>query len=304
MTGPTLPIRGTPLAVLLLMAGVSMFAVQDTIAKYLGEAGYLPVQIVWARYTGHFLIALVVPFLHRGPLPWRSLRPKLQLTRSVLLAAATFCSVTALPHLLLADAATIAMTTPLFVTLFAIPVLGERVGWRRLSALAVGFAGVLLVLRPGHTGFDPMTLVMLASACFAAIYLVVTRITSRIDPHEVSFFFTAIVGAAVSLPFMPFVFQAPATHWQLVLFVAIGFWGGIGHLLIIMAHRHAPAAVIAPFTYTQLMVAVFLGWLVYDRLPDLFTWIGAAVLVGSGLYVWRREWALARATRRTAPLPT
>ncbi|HEX2524830.1 MAG TPA: DMT family transporter [Geminicoccus sp.] len=291
-------IRGRPLAVLLLMAGCSMFAVQDTIAKYLGQAGYHPLQIVWARYTAHLLLALIVPFLYRGPAPWRSLRPKLQLARSVLIAMATLCAVVALKGIPLADAATIAMTNPLFVTLFAMLILGERVGWRRLTALGVGFGGVLLVLRPGLSEFDPMALVMLASAAISALYLVITRITSRIDHHEVSFFWTAIVGALATLPFMPFVFEAPATGWHLTLFIAIGFWGGIGHLLMIMAHRHAPAPVIAPFTYTQLIVAVFLGWLVYDRWPDALTWVGAAVLVGSGLYVWHREWLLARRARQ------
>lgn len=278
-----------------------MFAVQDTIAKVLGEAGFSPVQIVWARYTGHLLLATIAPFLHRGPLPWRSLRPKLQFARSALIACATLCAVTALKYLPLATAATIAMTAPLFVTLFAIPVLGERVGWRRLTALGIGFAGVLLVLRPGIAEFDPMALVMLASAAISAFYLVLTRITSRIDHHEVSFFFTAVVGALASLPFMPFVFEMPS-GWNLVLMIAIGFWGGIGHLLIIMAHKHAPAPVIAPFTYTQLMVAVFLGWLVYDRWPDGFTWAGAAILIGSGIYVWQREWTLARAGR-AVPAP-
>lgn len=280
-----------------------MFAVQDTIAKLLGEAGYLPIQIVWARYTGHLLLATVVPFLHRGPLPWRSLRPKLQFARSALIATATVCAVTALKYIPLADAATIAMTSPLFVTLFAIPVLGERVGWRRLTALAVGFAGVLLVLRPGLSDFDPMALLMLASAAISALYLVITRITSRIDPHEVSFFWTAVVGAVASLPFMPFLFEAPANGWHLTLFMLIGLWGATGHLLIIMAHKHASAAVIAPFSYTQLIVAVFLGWIVYGRWPDEFTWIGAAILIGSGLYVWRREWALAKAARRVATTP-
>jgi drug/metabolite transporter (DMT)-like permease len=213
---------------------------------------------------------------------------------------ATLCAVVALKYIPLADAATIAMTNPLFVTLFAIPIVSERVGWRRLTALGVGFCGVLLVLRPGLSDFDPMALLMLASAAISALYLVITRITSRIDPHEVSFFWTAVVGALASLPFMPFLFQAPATGWHLTLFIAIGFWGGIGHLLMIMAHRHAPAPVIAPFTYTQLIVAVFLGWLVYDRWPDAFTWLGATVLVGSGLYVWHREWLLARRARRVA----
>jgi drug/metabolite transporter (DMT)-like permease len=292
-----LRLSGTPLAVLLLMAGVSMFAIQDTFAKLLGEAGYPPLQILWARYTCHLLIATVVPFLHRGPLPWRSQRPWLQLGRSALIACATFCAVTAIKFLPLATAATIGMTTPLFVTLFAIPVLGEQVGWRRLCALAVGFVGVLVVLRPGVADFDPMALVMLASAAISAFYMTLTRITSRIDPHEVSFFFTAVVGTVVSLPIMPFVFQMPHTGGHLAMFLMIGCFGGLGHLLVIMAHRHGPAAVISPFTYTQLMVAVFLGWLVYDRWPDAFTWLGAAILVGSGLYVWRREWARARAAR-------
>jgi drug/metabolite transporter (DMT)-like permease len=289
------------LAVLLLMAGVSMFAIQDTIAKLLGEAGYHPLQIVWARYTCHLLIAAVVPFLHRGPVPWRSARPWLQLGRSALIAMATVCAVTALKYLPLATAATIAMTAPLFVTLFAIPILGEQVGWRRLTALGVGFCGVLLVLRPGVGEFDPMALVMLASAAISAFYLTLTRITSRIDPHEVSFFFTAVVGSVASLPAMFFVSEVPANGWHLAMFLMIGCIGGLGHLLVIMAHRHGPAAVIAPFTYTQLMVAVFLGWLVYDRLPDAFTWAGAAVLVGSGLYVWRREWVRARAARQRIP---
>ena len=284
------------MAVLLLMSGVTLFAIQDTIFKLLGEHGFPPVQVIWVRYTTHLLLAMLIPYLRCRRLPWRSARPKLQLLRSVLLASASSCAVTALPHLPLADAATIAMTMPLFITLLAIPVLRERVGWRRLAALGVGFIGVLLVLRPGRSGFDPFALVMLGSAVLASVYMVVTRITSRIDPHEVSFFFTALFGALASLPFMPFMFRPPTDATDLCLLVAIGFCGAIGHLLIIMAHRHAPAGVLAPFTYTQLMVAVFLGWLVYQRLPDAYTWAGAAILIASGLYVWHRERLLSQAT--------
>lgn len=284
---------GRLFAILLILVACSLLAAHDTTAKYLATHGYHPLQIVWARYLGHFLVALVL-LLRRRLVPWNSTRLKLQMGRTVMLVAASYCMVVSLQVVPLADAATIIMTNPLFVTVLAIPLLGERVGWRRMVALVIGFSGTILVLRPGFASFEPYILFTLVAAILTAFYLISTRIVAGSDPYEISFLWASLGGALGLTPLIPFVWTPPASLLDGVLLASLSVWAGIGHFLIIVAHRHAPAPVLAPFSYCQLLVTILLGILFFGRGPDLFTLLGAALLVGSGLYVWQREWRRAR----------
>lgn len=220
----------------------------------------------------------------------RTRRPGLQIARGLLLAAATLCMITAISVIPLADAYAITFTAPLLVTALSMPLLGERVGWRRLSAVGVGFAGVLIVIRPGFREIDPAMLLPLITALCFAIYQVLTRRVGGY-PDETALamlFYVAVVGTAVMSAIAPFVWRpvhAPDWGWM----VATGALGTIGHLLLIRALWLAPASLLQPFIYSQIIWALILGYLIFGDLPDLWMLLGGAVIIGSGLFVLYRQ---------------
>jgi drug/metabolite transporter (DMT)-like permease len=195
----------------------------------------------------------------------------------------------------LADAYTITFTAPLLVTALSVPLLKERVGWRRWSAVLVGFIGVLIVIRPGF-GDAPWQLMLplVTAACFA-LYQILTRLVS-IDPDETPFvmlFYVAWVGAAVMTLMVPFYWQPVAlADWPWM--VAMGGLGAIGHLILIRALVIAPASLIAPFTYSQIVWALIAGYLVFGDVPDGWMLVGCTVIVASGLFVFYREAVLGK----------
>ena len=171
----------------------------------------------------------------------------------------------------------------------SIPLLGETIGWRRWSAILFGFAGVLLITRPGIEKVNPAALFSLGATTCYGLYAVMTRIVSRYDSNQTSLFYNNTVGTVVMLPIMPFVWQTPGTWLIAVLLIAIGVLGAVGHFCLIAGHKVAPASVLSPFIYTQLIWVVILGYLVFDHVPTGWTMAGAAIVIGSGLYLLYRE---------------
>jgi drug/metabolite transporter (DMT)-like permease len=279
----------------LMCGAVAMFACLDTVAKYLNtEMGSL--QVAWARYTSAFLLTLIVsnPFTHRGLLRTKSV--KLQITRSVLLVGSTALNFLALRWLQLDEALSIIFTFPFIVAIASGPMLGEWIGWRRWSAICVGFGGVLLITRPGFGGMHPAALLSFAATICYGLYAVITRIVSRVDSNQTSLFFTNFVGALLLLPVIPFVWTTPENWGIAFMMMGTGVLGSAGHFLLISGHRLAPAAVLSPFVYTQLIWVVILGYLVFDHVPTGWTMAGAAVVIGSGLYLLYRERKLGKST--------
>jgi drug/metabolite transporter (DMT)-like permease len=248
-----------------------------------------PLQTTWARYTGGFLVALLLANPMRLPAIVETKRPVLQVIRSTLLLVSTIFSFTALQYLQLDEALAILFSTPFIVAVLSGPMLGEWVGWRRWIAICVGFLGVLLVARPGAGGIHPAALLSLAAALCYAVYIIFTRVLSRSDSNETTLFYSNLVGAVAMLPVMPFVWRTPDSAFVIALMVACGAFGTIGHYLLIIAHRMAPAAVLAPFIYSQLIWTTILGYLVFADLPSRWTLAGAAVVIASGLYLLYRE---------------
>jgi drug/metabolite transporter (DMT)-like permease len=190
----------------------------------------------------------------------------------------------------------IIFTFPFIVAIASIPLLGERIGWRRWSAICFGFCGVLVITRPGFAAVQPAALFSLAATICYGLYAVITRIASRTDSNQTSLFYTNLVGALVMLPIVPFVWQTPA-HWTTVaLMLMTGVLGSLGHFLLISGHKLAPASVLAPFIYTQLIWVVILGYVVFDHIPNVWTMAGASMVIGSGLYMIWRERKLGRST--------
>lgn len=274
-----------------MLVTVFWFITLDAIAKYLLQS-YPVTQVVWARFFFHLLTALVLMGTSL-PRAIRSASPGLQLLRSLLLLATTtlfFLGVRTVP---LATASTIMFLSPIFITVLSIPLLGEKVGPRRLMGVLFGFTGAVIVVRPGFDSISAGLLFLLAGSFTNALYQVTTRHVRLYDEPATTLFYTALSGAAVLSFAMPFEWRPPdAQGWFLL--VSIGITGGIGHLCLIRAFRLAPAAAVAPFTYTGLLWASLLGFSIFGEIPDLWTLLGAALIIGSGLYIFHREQQQAR----------
>jgi drug/metabolite transporter (DMT)-like permease len=279
----------------LMCAAVAQFALLDTTAKYLGTQ-MSSLEVAWARYTFAFLLTLIVsnPFSQPGLL--RTARPGLQIVRSLLLVWATLGNFLALRWLQLDEVLSIIFTFPFIVAIAAGPLLGEWLGWRRWTAILIGFAGVLLITRPGFGGMHPAALFSLTATITYGFYAVITRIVSRTDSNQTSLFYTNLIGALIMLPLVFFVWTTPP-NWKIALMLAgTGLLGSSGHFCLIAGHRLAPASVLSPFVYTQLIWVVILGYLVFDHVPTGWTMAGATVVIGSGLYLLYRERKLGKTT--------
>jgi drug/metabolite transporter (DMT)-like permease len=275
-------------AILLMCAGVSAFPFMNAAVKLLA-VHYPAAQITWVRFTGHLIVMLAV-FLPRYR--WsllRARRPVLQITRSVLMLASNLVFVMAIGRVPLATASAIGFTSPLIVTALSVPLLREKVGWRRWGAVLVGFAGALLVIRPGSGFADPAVLLLLLSSVAYALYQIATRSVSQYDNAATGIIFAALFGSMAMAVAMPFVFVMPRTLLDTLLFCSLGLLGGFGHYLVICAFQLGRAAVIAPFGYVELIGATVLGYLIFNHFPDLWTGVGAAIIIASGVYIALRE---------------
>ena len=210
----------------------------------------------------------------------------------MLLLSSTLCNFAALRYLQLDEAIALVFSTPFFVAALSGPILGEWVHWRRWTAIAIGFLGVLVVTRPGFASFHPAALFSLSSAGFYALYSIMTRILARTDSNATTLFYSNLVGAVALIPALPFIWTKPTNALVIGLMIGTGAAGGFGHYLLIAAHRLAPAAVLSPFIYTEIVWVSLLGFLVFRDLPSRWTLAGAAIVIGSGLYLFYRERAV------------
>ena len=290
---PALPGPTSLTGIFLMLSAVLIFASMDTMAKYL--ARYYPVpNLVWARYTVHLLFMLVflAPRLRLRLL--RTSHLGLQILRALLLLGSTFFFFNALRFLPLAEASAIGFVTPLLVTAFSVPLLGEKVGLRRWSAVLVGFCGVLIVLHPGSGLLTWAAALPLASSVCFSLYQIITRKLSATENPFATLFYAAAVGALAMTAVLPFEWVTPTSIWHGALIVVLGLLGGIGHFILIKAFERASASVLAPFGYTQLLYTTLLGYLVFNALPDRWSILGMLVIAASGLYVAYREAVLRR----------
>lgn len=276
----------------LMCIAIVFFTSIDTMGKFLIH--HMPtLQVVWGRFAFAFLLGYFLysptPLSLPGPEVLRTGRLWLQMVRSFLLLLCTILNIIALRYLQLDQSLSIMFSTPFFVAALSVPILGERVGWRRWTAICVGFCGVLVVIRPGFGGIHPAAFLSLMCAISYAFYSIATRLLSRHDSSETTLFYSNIVGTAVMTIVVPFVWAAPETWWHFALLVLMGGVGMFSHYLLILAHRIAPASVLSPFIYTQLVWVVISGFLVFGDLPSRWTLLGAAIVIASGLYLLNRE---------------
>ena len=283
---PDLPLRG----IALMLTAMAMYMVTDTIAKYLTDEVH-PVQIVWSRYI--FYVLYLGPIvLWRGVVrTFATTRPKAHIGRSAAMLLSGTCFTISLAHLDLAFAITLAFVSPFFVTALSMVFLGEKVGVRRWAAVAVGFLGVLIVIRPGGD-FSPWSLLPILSAFLWAISLILTRRTGSDHPLTTLAYTTVVGLIGASIMVVPFWSWPSWQAWALMAFIAA--WNLVALTVMIRAFSHAPASTLAPFSYSQMLWSTLAGWLVFDNIPDLFTYVGGGIVVASGVYVWHRERVRAR----------
>jgi drug/metabolite transporter (DMT)-like permease len=244
---------------------------------------------VWARYLSSVALVFVVinPWTRPGVL--RTNRLLLQIVRSVLLFFSTAANFIALQYLQLVETSSILFSTPLLVALLSGPILGERAGPRRLAVIGVGFIGVLMITRPGLGTMHPAALLSVAGAVAYAFYNIVTRMLAVSDRTETTLVYSGLAGVALTTPIVPFVWSTPDSLLSWILLIGLGAFGSVGHWLVILAHARAPAPVLAPFIYTQIVWMLALGYVVFGDWPDQWTFIGASVVIASGLYLFYRE---------------
>ncbi|MFV3073095.1 DMT family transporter [Niveispirillum fermenti] len=290
----TLPPVGR--AILTMVVAVAMFSTMNVLVKWLGSS-YPVTQVIFFRAS--IALVVILPLVHRagGLASLRTARPLGHLARCLIGVTSMACGFTAITYLPLANAAAFAFTAPLWTTLLGLLILGERVRWRRAVALVVGFAGVLIMLRPdanllreamagGRVAVG--SLLALTSAALAACAMISIRRLSATEPSTTIVFYFMLSGSIImGLACLPdFVMPTPT---DALLFVALGVVGGVGQLLLTSAYRGAPVAVIAPFDYTAMLWATGYGYLIWSEVPHPMVALGALIVIGSGVYIIWRE---------------
>lgn len=284
--------------ILLIVAAWGIFALMDTIAKYLSRFYPVPM-VVWARYAMNLLV-LTAFLAARGQLRLaRTARPKIQLARGALLGSATIMFFTSLSVLPIAEAAAIGFVMPLFLALLAVPMLKERLDPGGLGAILVGLSATLVIVRPGSALFTAYALLPVGTALANALYQILTRRIAGVEPPLTSLFYGALVGTVMFSFVVPFHWATPASAWHWPLLVVMGLLASVGHFTLIRAFDYAPVGMLAPFAYSYLVWGVVLGLAVFGDFPDGLSFAGMAVIVASGLYLANRQrLAIRRSTRK------
>ena len=270
-----------------MLLSMFVFSAVDTQAKFL-TATIDPLQVVWMRQMGLF-IGVVILLLWRGGIVLKTARIGLQLGRGACAALSASLFIIGVSYVPLADAVAVTFIAPLLVTIMAALLLGEYVGIHRWTAVLIGFAGTLVIIRPGFDSFHPALLLPFSAAFLFAGRQIISRFLSGIDRTETTVAYTAIASTILlSLP-LPFVWVNPQTQSEFLLILGMASMAAMGELLVIKALEIALAVVVSPMQYTIIIWSSFYGFMVFDQLPDIYTLGGTAIIILSGLYTLHRE---------------
>ncbi len=281
-----------------MMAAMLMFASVDVLSRHLTQTYAVP-QILMVRFVLFFAFAVVLIRPRNLRAAFRSRRPRLQILRGCIMVAEIAVFTLGLRHLPLADIHSVAAAAPLIVVALAIPMLGEKVGWHRWAAVLTGFVGVLIIVRPGFGEVNEYIGYAILGTLLWGLYQTMSRLVARYDDHNTTFIYTATIALVASCAVGPFFWQ-PVDWEGWGWLVLSSIFGGAAHYLLIRATAAAEASLLQPFSYTLVLWATLLGFLVFGEYPDEWTLIGAAVIVLAGLYAMHRERA---AITRKTPSP-
>lgn len=283
--------RNRQIGIALVTATTLMFAVLDTSAKWLVQT--VPVlQVVWLRFVFHALLTTAIFMPSMGVGLFKIHNPRLQLLRGVMLALMTGLNFFALQYLQLAETGAVQFSVPILIALISALWLHEKLDLKKWLAICTGFAGVLVIIRPGSNGFHPAILLSIMNALLYAAFNLMTRRLAGSDHPISTQLASAMVPTVVLAPFAIWYWQTPDS-WQVwCVLVLAGLTGGLGHTASALAHRYATAAVLGPFLYQQIIYMSFGGWLIFGQIPDAAVVLGAGIVVLSGLYLLWREFKL------------
>ncbi len=278
--------ENVPRGIVLMLTTTLFFIMIDASAKHLSQT--MPVaEVVWARFFFHFL-AVVALLGTRTLNHVRANRPVLQMFRSALLFTTTYLFFIGIREIDLAMASSIMFLSPILVTALSVPLLGERIGLRRVLGVVAGLIGALIIVRPGLGEVPVSALYFVAAAVTNALYQLTTRMLREADDAHTTLFYSALVGAVLASAVAPFEWTAPtAFDWGIM--ILMGACGALGHFTLIRAFQSAPPSALMPFAYSGLVWATLFGFLLFANLPDGYTVVGALIIAGSGLYIFHRE---------------
>lgn len=278
------------LGIVMMLGAWFLFALVDTGAKWIVVASIPAIQAAFFRYAGHFAISIVA--IGRGGMDLQRFATPYfwpLVFRSALLISATCINFYVLKVLPLTVTSAIMFSSPIIVSLLSWPLLGERIGPWRTGAVLVGFAGVLIVIRPFGEAFHWAMILVVYNASALALYSILTRKLAGTVATETMQFYMGLLGTAVLLPFAIWAWVWPESITQWLVLISLGVFGWAGHQLLTGAHRFATSGTLMPYTYSFLLYLTVSSYIVFNHVPDVWTMVGAAVIIGSGLVIWKRE---------------
>lgn len=279
--------RSNGRAIATICIGVVCLVLNDAMAKWL-TAHYAPLQIIFLRNLVALPLIATIALSIGGRSALRSLYLAIHAIRGILMVGGAYTFFRGLKILPLAEATSLVFAAPIFITALSVPLLGEHVGWRRWIAVLVGFAGMLIIVRPGAAAFQPASLFVIATAMLYALFMISARWINREENVWTMMFYVVLFPMLFSGLVVPLEWEAVhASH--MLHFLGMALFGTLGLTLIGHAFRLGPAAIVAPFDYTALIWASLLGWLIWGELPDAWTYAGAVVIAASGIYIVIRE---------------
>ncbi|WP_170791540.1 DMT family transporter [Ruegeria lacuscaerulensis] len=278
------------LGIVLMLLAWLLFSFVDLGAKWLAVAGFPAFQLAFMRYAGHFVISLGV--IAKGgfqPSRFHTDHPWQLISRALLLISATVFNFYALRFLPLTAVSAIMFSSPVIVCFLSVFVLKETVGPWRWFAILLGFVGVLVIVRPFGAVFHPTMLLIVYNATALALYSIMTRRLSGVVSVDTMQFYLGLTGTVVLLPFAVWFWMQPENLWSMIVLIGLGVFGWGGHQLLTNAHRFGTANQLMPFTYSFLIYMAIWGYLFFETVPDASTLTGAALIMGAGLIIWKRE---------------
>lgn len=289
-------------AIALVLLSQIVLVFLDTAAKWLSLEGMPTTEVVFMRYGVHLVLLLLLFLPVTGRKLFVSNNWKLEVLRGACLLVTTGLNFLAMRYLPLTVTSAIQFTAPLIICALSGPMLGETVGWRRWTAIGVGFVGILIIVRPGTEAFHPAALLSVGCAVFLALFSILTRKLAGVDSATTQQFYAGATAVVLIAPVAMTDWVWPSQPISWVAFFVMGAAGLTGHFLNSIAHRFATPATLAPFSYLSLLYLSLSSWLVFQQPPDQYFAIGAAVIIASGLYIWLRERALHKAASVVDPV--